>query len=236
MKNLLYLIPIVIIMFACNSGNKPKLVYDASENPKESKNDSSLMQVVDLPFHIDSTQYLIHAVGTYTLQTSRSAKFFSSESGSWGSFSVLSDYGDRVSGNLHNLKFQHLDSQNLRSLTKSEIRISQFNFLRGIYNKTKKSYIIYRVIDKDTNQDQELNNHDIESLYLSFQDGTGFIKLTPKNHELIDWKELPVAKRVYFRTLEDTNKNGEFDKEDQIHYHYLQFDNLGYRIDSYQPL
>lgn len=236
MKNTFYLLIIFITLLSCNSGDKPKVVYEDSENPTGLKKDSSLIKVVDLPFHIDSTRYLIHAVGTYQLHSSRSTKFFSSASGSWGSFSVLSDYGDRVSGNLYNLKFQHLDSQKLRPLSNKEIRITHLNFLRGIYDGIKKGYLMYGVIDRDTNLDQKLNKNDIESLYLSKQDGTGFEKVTPKNHELIDWKELSVANRVYFRTMEDTNKNGRFDKEDQIHYHYIRFENTGHTIISYQPL
>jgi hypothetical protein len=54
--------------------------------------------------------------------------------------------------------------------------------------------------------------------------------------ELIDWNLMESKSRVYFRTIEDTNKNGQFDKSDIVHYHYLDLSNKDWKVCDYNPI
>jgi hypothetical protein len=54
--------------------------------------------------------------------------------------------------------------------------------------------------------------------------------------ELIDWKIMDGINQVYFRTIEDTNKNGEFDEKDILHYHVVDFTGGEWKVNSYDPI
>lgn len=225
-------------MASCKNNEKPKVIYPENQNIEliELKKDSTLIEIVDIPIHIDSTKYLIHPIGEYKIYDSRSKVYFSSSSYNSRSFSISNHNRDKMTGNLHNLKFQELDSEKLTALTTKNIRIKTITFLRDIFNNTKKQILIYRVYDKDTNRDNKLDDNDIETLYISNIDGSKFKKLTNEFQELIDWKELGIKNRIYFRSIEDTNKNGEFDKSDKVHYQYVDFNNSQRIVKEYKLL
>ena len=100
--------------------------------------------------------------------------------------------------------------------------------------KPKMQVIVYRLADMDSNQDAKLDGSDIQSLYLSTIDGKNFIKVSPDLHELVDWNFVEPKSRLYFRTIEDTNKNGEFDNNDVLHYHYV--DLTDWSVHNYNPV
>ena len=129
-----------------------------------------------------------------------------------------------------------INSENLSTLTTKNIRIKSVSFLRGIFDNTKKQILVYTIIDRDSNRDNKLDDDDIETLYISNIDGTNFTKLTAEFQELIDWKVLEIKNRLYFRSIEDTNKNGEFDKEDDLHYQYIDFSNNKLKVTEYKPI
>ncbi len=239
MKNVIFLSSIFLLFISCNSGNRTKVIYpkNGDETKTELKKDTTLIDIADIPMYIDSTAYLIHPVGSYKIYGTGSRKnVFGSYSGSGGSFSVSGYRRDEISGNLHNLKFQHLDSDVLKPLTDQIVQIQSITFLRDVFNTNKKQYLVYKILDEDTNGDHKLNGDDVETLYMSKIDGTSFTKLTGAYHELIDFKVIPVNNRLYFRSMEDTNKDGKFDKEDTVLYQYVDFNSDVLEVTSYNPL
>jgi hypothetical protein len=41
---------------------------------------------------------------------------------------------------------------------------------------------------------------------------------------------------LYYRTVEDTNKNGEFDKKDVVNYYYIDLSKKEWKIIGYEPV
>jgi len=228
---------ILIFLTSCGNDENPKVSYP--ENGKfesqELKKDSTLIEIADLPIHIDSTKYLIHPIGEYEIYGSGSSYFSSSSYGS-GSFSVSGHNRYEISGNLYNLKFEEIESETTRLLTDKNIRIKSVRFLNEIFEKTNEQFLVYRILDKDTNRDKKLNDFDISTLYISNIDGTNFTKLTAEFHELIDWNALPIKNRLYFRSIEDSNKNGDFDKEDKISYQFIDLSDKDWIVKQYKPI
>jgi hypothetical protein len=62
------------------------------------------------------------------------------------------------------------------------------------------------MFDTDTNRDGKLDSSDIKCLYLSDISGKRFTKVSEDFQELIDWNLIDSKSRLYFRTVEDTNK------------------------------
>ncbi len=225
----------ILLLVSCSNEEKPKVIY-TNDKTKELKKDSTLIEIADMPIHIDSTKYLIHPIGEYQLYGSRNKGYFGSSNLGSGNFSISNYNKYEITGNLHNLKFQTLDSENLTQLTNKNIRIQTVTFLRNLFDNTGKQILIYRILDKDTNRDNKLDDNDIKTLYSSNINGSNFTKLTSDFQELIDWKVIDIKNRLYFRSVEDTNKNGEFDKEDKIHYQYVDFSEDKLKVNKYQPI
>ncbi len=229
---------VTLILFSCDNQEKPKVIYpkNANDETEELKKDSTLIEIADIPIHIDSTNYLIHPIGEYKMYGSRNTSYFGSSNFGSGSFSIATYNRYEITGNLHNLKFQKLNSEKLTQLTNKNIRIQSVTFLRNIFNNTGKQILIYRILDKDTNRDNKLDDKDIKTLYSSNINGTNLTKLTSDFQELIDWEVLDIKNRLYFRSVEDTNKNGKFDKKDKVHYQYVDFNKNKLKVSKYQPL
>ena len=202
-------------------------------------NGSKLGTKMDSLFYvgqIDSTDYLIHPIGDFRIEDNRGKVIYKSSGYGSKDFSISSYGGYRISGNLSNVKFQHIDSEKLSVLTTNVIKIKSLTFLRKVYDNSKKQFLVYEVTDKDTNQDGKLDYNDINTLFISKINGTDFRKLTETNKELIDWKLIESKNRLYFRTIEDTNKDGEFDKKDIVHYKYVDLNSDNLKITEYKPI
>ncbi len=237
MKQIIIIIIFLGLLTSC-SDPKPKVVYDNSTDTTENQIliDTTTITVAGLPIHFDSTNFIIHPIGQYKPDKRGAKIYMSSYSSGSSGLAVVYRNGYSVSGNLDNLKFQHIDSMTFSLLTTNQIKIRTFTFLREIYNSNKERILIYSVTDKDTNKDKKLDNNDIESLYISNIDGQKFKKLSPELQELVDWKIMRIQRRIYFITSEDIDKNGEFDKSDKLHYYYVDLKNESRNVIEYNPI
>lgn len=237
MKYFLSLLILTLFLTACSQEAKQKLSYNEKvvQNPEILKAES--LGKPFLPVQIDSTAYLFHPVGELKINNSESrwSNFGSSGPGSGGYSQQGYFSSDTYSGNLFNIKFQHITSDTLTVLTDLNIRINSFSFLRELYENTGKQFLLYQVYDYDSNKDSIIDQADIRSLYLSRINGKDFRKITSPNQEMIDWKLIPILNRLYFRSIEDTNKNGKFEKDDKLHYFYIDFNTENLDVEEYYP-
>jgi hypothetical protein len=188
--------------------------------------------VADLPIHMEGTNFLIHPIGVI----SGSGKGIKSSSDTDQSFTV-SNYGEyQITGYLKNLKFQEIGKDSLYALTDKQVLIETATYLKTFADKSKQQFIVYSLADMDTNKDGKLDGNDIKSLYISTVSGQKFTKLSEDFQELIDWKIIESKNVLYFRTIEDTNKNGEFDAEDNLQYHLVNLLDKDWKVSAYKPI
>ena len=135
-----------------------------------------------------------------------------------------------------NLKFQEIGKDTIYALSDANVLIETATYLKSTADRTKKQLMVYTVADMDTNKDSKLDNNDIKSLYVSEISGKNFTKISVDFQELIDWNVVDSRNRLYFRTVEDTNKNGAFDKEDRLHYFYLDLLSKELKAEEYRPI
>lgn len=240
-RNLIFIGITVLLFAACKNeaDEKPKVTYDSAAKTEENtqKADTAQIEVADLPIHIPGTNYLIHPIGDLNIYGGNSkAKYDSSSRVNDISFTI-SNYGEgEITGYLRNLKFQEIGSDSLKTLSAEPMLIQTATFLKSVSEKTKQQIMVYALADMDTNKDGKLDANDIKSLYLSEISGGRFTKMSADLQELIDWNLVESLNRLYFRTIEDTNKNGEFDKNDVVHYHYIDLSNKDWKVSDYNPL
>lgn len=226
-----------LFLWSCKEeAPQPKVIYDTTNtSPKVVSVDTSSYRIADLPIQFEGTDVLLFPVGalTYTKDRSNYGKY-SGESGINYTISNVDQF--EIAGNLTNVKFQIPGKDTLIALTNKPIHIERLHYLNGIAARIKKQYVVYKVQDLDTNKDGKCNENDINSLYISRLDGSEFQKLSTDYHELIDWNTVDTKERLYFRTVEDLNKNGAFDKADKVHYYYVNLGSKELKPTEYNPL
>ncbi len=211
---------------------KPKVIYeDTSKTKTEVPEDTTQIEIADLPIHMDGTNYLIFPIGTVSSDKKVKASYDANTG------YTVSNYGEyQITGYLQNLKFQEIGKDTIYTLTDKNVLIETATYLKSTADKTKKQLMVYSLADMDTNKDNKLDNNDIKSLYVSDIAGKNFTKVSTDFQELIDWKLIEAKSQLYFRTIEDTNKNGEFDKEDSLHYFYINLLDKELKSTEYKPI
>lgn len=236
MKNYTFYISMIlaVTLVSCKKEEapKPKVIYeDASKTKTEVPEDTTQIEIADLPIHMDGTNYLIFPIGTVT-SDKKALKSYDSGTGY-----TVSNYGEyQITGYLQNLKFREMNQDTLYALTDKNVLIETATYLKSIADKSKKQLMVYSLADMDTNKDNKLDNNDIKSLYLSDIAGKNFTKISADFQELIDWNVIDAKSQLYFRTIEDTNKNGEFDKEDKLHYYLVNLLDKEWKALEYKPI
>ena len=227
-----------LVLTSCKEEvEKPKVIYDGTNKEKPfAKIDSTQIAIADLPIQIEGTDYLIHPVGDLRVYERGTKSRYGSSSVIDLSFTISNFGENEITGYLQNLKFQKINSDSIRALTDKQVLIQTATYLSGIADKTNKKIMVYTLFDIDSNRDGKLDSSDIKSLYLSDISGSNFTKISVNFQELIDWSLIESQNRLYFRTVEDTNKNGQFDKNDVVHYNYINLANSDWKVDSYEPI
>lgn len=216
---------------------KPKVSYERADTLKKAERpkDSTQFEVSDLPVHMEGTKYLIHPIGDLRIYDDNSRSYGSSRTNNV-SYAISNYNRFELTGYFRNLKFQHVDSVAIRPLTDKIVQIQTVTYLNTVAEKTKKHILVYTLIDGDSNRDGKTDANDIKALYLSDSSGENFTKLSQDMRELIDWNLIEAKNRLYFRTIEDINKNGAFDKNDKLHYNYVDLTTAEWKVEEYEPV
>lgn len=236
-KSIFSMILLSALFVSCKNEETPKVIYENQKDEKVDfqKIDSTEIKIADLPILLEGTDYLVHPIGDVRLYNSGNSKYGYSKTNKV-SYKISNYSSPEITGYLSNLMFQHKDSLVLRPLTENKMQIQTITFLDEVAIKTGKKFFVYSLVDKDTNRDGKYDTNDIKALYISHADGSNFKKLTPEFQELLDWNVIVAKNRLYFRSIEDINKNGEFDSNDNINYYHLDLLNSEWKLETYSPL
>jgi hypothetical protein len=228
----------LLLLASCKEEiEKPKVTYDASKVGKElTKADSTQIKIADLPIQMQGTDYLIHPVGDLSVYEKGTKNRYGSSSVNDLSFTISNASEYEITGFLQNLKFQKIGSDSIKALTDKPVLIQTATYLKTVSDKINKQIMVYSMMDLDTNKDGKLDVSDITTLYLSKISGDKLTKVSADFQELIDWNLIESQNRLYFRTVEDTNKNGKFDSKDVVHYNYIDLANKDWKVESYNPI
>lgn len=229
----------VLVFSSCkNEKPTPKVIYEEVKKPKAAEQkvvDTTSIKVADLPILMEGTKYLIHPVGDVRVYDNLRSSYGTSKVNQVSY--AISNYNQyELTGYFDNLKFQHIDSTSIYPLTDRKIQIQTVTYLNTIASKSSKKILIYLLVDADTNRDGNVNQNDIKSLYLSSIDGSNFTKISDDFNEVVDWSVVESLNRLYFRCIEDINKNGAFDKNDKVHYHFVDLSADEWISQEYQPI
>lgn len=241
MKNttVLYFAILVSLLVSCKEAEepeKPKVTYQTKKAKLSQKLDSTLIEIADLPIQMQGTSYLIYPIGDLSIYGGEGKTSYGSSNNDRESFKISNSSEYEITGFLQNLKFQEVGSNTIHALTDKAVLIQTITYLKSVSDKTKQQVLVYTMADLDTNQDNKLDTNDIKTLYISDISGNRLTKITPDLDELIDWELIESNNQLYFRSIEDTNKNGKFDKNDLLHYNYIDLNDKKWKVNSYNPI
>ena len=213
----------------------PKVIYEnPNKKPVEYKMDTTKVEIADLPVQMQGTNVLLFPVGDLNVNERNSKGIYDASSPVNKQSFKISNYSENeITGYLRNVKFQEIGADSIKALTDKPVLIQSITYLKTIADKTKQQVLVYMLADMDTNKDNILNTNDIQSLYLSDISGSRFTKITTDFQEVIDWNVIESKNRLYFRTIEDANKNGAFDKNDIMHYHFIDLSEKEWKVTDY---
>lgn len=235
MKNFFFFLIVSLAFVSCKKEEqeKPKVIYETQpKSQAKPQVDTSKADISDLPVHMEGTNFLIFPVGDMNFFKKQG---YASSKGDKNISYTISNYGEyEITGYLDNLKFQEIGKDTIYALTDKNVLIQSATYLKNHADKTKQQLMVYVLQDIDTNKDNKLDINDIKSLYISSIDGKNFTKLTEDFQELIDWKYVPAKNGIYFRAVEDTNKNGEFDSNDKIVYSFVNLTSKEWKAEEFQ--
>ncbi len=230
------LLLLAVVFLSCRNEEKRKVIYETQEKEVEfQKIDSTEIKIADLPINLQGTDMILHPIGDVRVYNSGGNRYGSSKTKSV-SFTISNYNYPEITGFITNVMFQHKDSLAMYPLTQNRMQIQTITYLDKIALQTQKHILMYVVFDKDTNRDGKYDGNDIKSLYISQMDGSHFRKLTQDLHELIDWNVIEAKNRLYFRSIEDINKNGAFDTADNVNYFYVDLLSDDWKPVAYKPI
>jgi hypothetical protein len=226
---------LVVFLVSCKEEkDTPKVIYDTTSKQRSAPVIAeSKILVADLPVQMEGTAFLLYPIGEFSVSDKTSNKYSSSER---SSFTVSNSSENEITGYLSNFKFQKIGSDSLKVLTDKPVLIERVTYLKSIADKTKKQFLVYVLEDMDSNKDGKLDSNDIRDLYISDISGENFTKLSKDFQELIDWNVIDSQNKLYFRTIEDINKNGAFDKDDKVHYQFVDLLDKDLKVVEYNPI
>ena len=145
----------ILFLVSCKKEQTtPKVTYEDSKSKLETsaKIDSSSIKIADLPVLMEGTKYLIHPIGDVRVYDDYKSVYGSSKTNQV-SYAISNYNRFELTGYFTNLKFQNIDSTEVRTLTTNRIQIQSVTFLNTFAEKTKKQILVYSFVDNDTNKD-----------------------------------------------------------------------------------
>ena len=171
------------------------------------------------PVISDFSEYIMIPVGFKNIAESRLSKIGSYSSyGSSGSYSVSGIYY-KYRGLFNNIVFKNKNQQDTFLLLDKKALITCFYYPYK-YCKEKDAdvpkFLMFSVIEKDTNGDNLINDDDAENIYLANMSGKNMKRVNPENTKLINWTLNRKDKKIYLRLRTDSNLDKKFTKNDKM--------------------
>jgi len=210
-KQLLVMVLLGTLLFSCKQTERDTRTvenFDAKTNIN-AKTEDNLEFIADLPIKIDSTSnHIVFQINE-----------LKDEQNDKKGYSSRKDYSTNY---LKNLIFQNIETEEVNVLTTSKIDIVSYEQLYNAKNEPEK-VILYQIIDNFPEDKEALI---LTSLYLSIEDGKGFKKISLHNHQLGSWKYFPEMRKIFFKTVEDSDKNNKLDNLDEHHIYSVSIDDF----------
>ncbi|MGB3759362.1 MAG: hypothetical protein WBA07_23835 [Rivularia sp. (in: cyanobacteria)] len=145
------------------------------------------------------------------------------DGGNLSSASFSRSYQDRKS--IYNLIFYSKKDASTNTLLDRKAIIKSFDLIeKKAIGQPVERFWLYRIIEKDTNQDNILDYRDATIGYFSDLSGRNLQQITPDNTQLNSWKVVQSTGAIFLEITKDTDNDKKFDTRSYIR---VNLDNPG---------
>ncbi len=124
-------------------------------------------------------------------------------------------YKDRKS--IYNLIFYSKKDASTNALLDKKAIIKSFDLIeKKAIGQLVKRFWLYRIIEKDTNEDKKLDYRDATIGYFSDLSGRNLQQITPDNTQLNSWKVVQSTGAIFLEITKDTDNDKKFDTKSYI--------------------
>jgi len=205
MKNVLLITFVLFSVFGCQN-NRNEKSQDINRDNLTQKEIDSVLDKINFTYHhpvvIDSSDIIMIPIGT-EIQRGKIKYRYDSES-----------YDKYNYSKYWNFTFNNTATQTTNLLTTKKSYITDYLANKKEVGKVASSSIFYEIADIDYNNDDLLNYEDPQHLFISNNDGSNLIRLSPKNEDLLNWTIIAHTDQVIINTKRDTNNDSKFDHKD----------------------
>ncbi|MDO4763409.1 MAG: hypothetical protein Q4A00_03390 [Flavobacteriaceae bacterium] len=199
----LFLPTLVALLFSCSESPKVERISFSEKEELLNKNFHLKMNSF---YEIDNAGILIFPL-TESLYTKESTI---------GRNSYGRTYKTILDKSYWNIVFFNSNTNEYHLLTDKKVMILDTDYGNDIDISKPTKYIFYDVVNIDYNKDKLLNEDDPISLFVSDKFGKNFRQISPKNTSVKDWKYIETSNKVIMNTIKDSNKNNQFDDNDEV--------------------
>ncbi|MEM7555900.1 MAG: hypothetical protein AAF378_17740 [Cyanobacteria bacterium P01_A01_bin.84] len=122
---------------------------------------------------------------------------------------------EKKTKNYYNIIFYNKSDGKTSLLLDKEAIIKSFNFIEiQKEDNSTQGFWLYKIIDKDTNNDNKLNHKDAIIGYISDSSGKNIRQITPDNTQLLNWQIIASRGELLLKVLQDVDENKIFSEQD----------------------
>ncbi|BAZ31641.1 hypothetical protein NIES4074_41140 [Cylindrospermum sp. NIES-4074] len=139
----------------------------------------------------------------------------------------FSDYEKREI-KIVNIVFYHKQKTDTHIFLNKKAIIKSFDLLETkTAGKPPTRFWLYKIIDQNTNQDQELDSADAIIGYLSDLSGKNLQQITPNNTQIINWVIIPSQNAILLKIVKDSDNDKKFTAADKTNFLRVNLDKPG---------
>lgn len=118
--------------------------------------------------------------------------------------------------NFYNIIFYRKQDGASHLLLNKKALITSFDFLDNKQSgKPPTKFLLYRIIEKDTNGDKKLTSEDATIGYISDLAGKNLRQITPNNSQMLNWNVIQSMGNIFIKIIQDSDKDNKFTGKDQ---------------------
>lgn len=111
-------------------------------------------------------------------------------------------------------------------LLNKKAAIFYFDFLeKKEQGKPATNFLLYKIVDKDTNGDKKLTSEDAIIGYLSDVSGKNLRQITPNNTQLLNWTVVQSIGTLFAKIIKDSDNDKKFTERDETTLLKVSLDN-----------
>lgn len=181
------------------------------------------------PIICDFSEFVMIPVGFQNVSRSKLSRIGSFSSYRSGrSYGVSGSYYE-FDGPFNNIIFKNKNTDEAFLLLDKPAMITSFYYpykSSEDKNASVAKFLMFTILEKDSNKDGLINDDDADSVYISNMTGKNLKKVNPENTKLIDWNLSEKDKKLYLRLRTDSNRDNKFTEEDKMEIIVVNPENL----------